>query len=103
MTTDVHAFRSKPWSERVAIFTALSSAEKAALVRALISGWLAEHRETLSDSQVAILEENIAFVTPELYERERDETLDAKLKDLERRTAGLLSRQQMREALTMHW
>jgi hypothetical protein len=103
MPMDPETFRTKSWSERLEIFNGISAEEKAVLVRANIGWWLASHRSELSDAQAAILEENIAFVTADIYADAPRGELLARLNELEKRTAELLSRDQMREALTMHW
>ena len=59
------------------------------------------HRHELTDEQIEIVEENIAFISPDLYTRPRDEDLVSRFMDLVKRTAMLLSRDQLRDALTM--
>ena len=103
MAVDPETFRTKPWPERLTIFNAMSPDEKASLVRGCIASWLAAHRAELSGGQAEMLEEAIAFVTPGLYVADPDPMLLARLRDLETRTAAVLSRAQMRDALTMHW
>jgi hypothetical protein len=89
--------------ERLRLFNAISGEEQAELVQTHISRWLESHRQDLTAEQVNIVEENISFVSPELYLRPRNLELFSRFKDLENRTAALLSREQMRDALTMHW
>lgn len=103
MDVDYDAFRKLAWSERLEIFGALSAEEKAAFVRVVISRWLEAHRAELSAQQIAILEENVAFIRPELYVDATPPELLSEARQLEARTAELLSREQMRQALTMHW
>ena len=103
MELDYDAFRKLSWSERLKIFGALSAEEKAEFVRGIIGRWLDTHRGELSARQIAILEENIAFMRPELYGDATPLELLSEARQLEARTAELLSREQMREALTMHW
>ena len=103
MTVDYEHFRGMPWDERLTIFNALPAEEKAELVRTIISRWLDAHRAELTPAQIEILEANINFVCPELYEEHTSPDLLRAFQELESRTATLLSRNQMREALTMHW
>jgi hypothetical protein len=103
MLVDYDEFRKKDWDERVRVFGAISSEEKAELVRTHIARWLASHRQELDPSQIEILEENVAFVSAALYVRPLDGRLLDRSRELEGRTARVLSRDQMREALTMHW
>ncbi len=100
---DYGTFRAKPWDERVQLFNSITSHEKAELVRTHIRSWLNLHRERLTPEQIQVMEENIAFVTEELYEVPKREENLRYLKELEARTATFFSREDMREALTMHW
>ena len=100
---DYDSFRTKGWTERVALFNSISAEERAELVRTHISRWLSLHRHELTDEQIAIVEENIAFIRAELYAFPRDEELVSRYLDLAKRTAMLLSRDQARDALTMYW
>jgi len=100
---DYDSFRSMNWSERVSIFNSISAEERAELVRTHISRWLSLNRHELTDAQIAIVEENIAFIRTELYALPRDEDLGSRYLALAKRTALLLSREQTRDALTMYW
>ena len=91
------------WPERVSLFNSISAEERAELVRTHISRWLNLHRHELTDEQIAIVEENIAFIRTDLYALPRDEDLISRYSDLAKRTAMLLSLDQARDALTMHW
>jgi hypothetical protein len=103
MPFDYDVFRKQPWDERISFFNELSAAEKAKLVRTHISRWLQEHREELTPAQIEMIQANIAFVTPELYVVPAGGEMLEALKQLERRNAEVLSREQIRSALTMHW
>jgi len=103
MTIDYEHFRGMDWDARVTTFASLPAPEKAALVRTHISRWLDAHRAALTPAQVEIIEANIALVCAAMYERPVSHDLLRAAKQLESRTATLLSREQMREALTMHW
>jgi len=100
---DYDSFRAMGWAERVSLFNSVSAEERAELVRIHISRWLNLHRHELTDEQIAIVEENIAFIRTELYTLPRDEDLVSRYADLAKRTAMLLSRDQARDALTMYW
>lgn len=103
MQLDYEAFRGLPWDERVTLFDALPRTGKAELVRTHIRRWLEAHRAELSAEQIEVLEASIAFITPEMYARKKSAELLLAAKALELRTADVLSREQMREALTLHW
>jgi hypothetical protein len=100
---DYDSFRTKSWSERVSLFNRISAEERAELVRTHIRRWLSLHRHELTDEQIAIVEENIAFIRADLYTLPRDEELVSRYSDLAKRTVMLLSREQARDALTMYW
>ena len=103
MSVDYDAFRAKPWGERVTLFNSISNEEKAQLVRTHVSRWVESHLQHLSAAQIAITDEWLTFIRPELYALPKTEDSMARLKELEARTAAVFSREQMRDALTMHW
>jgi len=100
---DYDLFRTKSWPERIAIFNAISAEERAELVRTHVTRWLSLHRHELTDEQIEIVEENIAFISSALYERPRNEALASRYLELAKRTAMLLSPEQATDALTMYW
>ena len=103
MPVDYDSFRAMSWAERLSFFNGVSAEERADLVRTHISRWLSLHRHELTDEQVTVLEETIAFINADLYRAPRDEVLANRFLDLMNRTAKLLSRDQARDALTMYW
>jgi hypothetical protein len=56
----------------------------------------------LTREQIAIMEENLAFLTADLYRQQPSPELMAKVKALETRTAALFSREDMAQALTIN-
>ena len=98
---DYDLFRTKSWPERVALFNGVSAEERAELVRTHMSLWLSLHRHELTAEQNAIVEENIAFISTDLYAIPRNEDLVSRYLALAKRTAMLLSQEQARDALTM--
>lgn len=100
---DYDWFRTKSWQERVVLFNETSAEERAELVRTHISRWLSLNRHELTAEQIAIVEENIAFISTDLYAFPRNEDLISRYLELAKRTAMLLSREQARDALTMCW
>lgn len=102
MPVDYDAWRPKSRSERLAIFNSIMPEEQAELVSKHIAHFLAIHRVSLTASQIEILEECVAAVTPEMYAVvPNPEALD-RARQLEKRASALLTRDQMREALTLH-
>jgi hypothetical protein len=100
---DYDSFRAKSWLERLALFNDISAEERAELVRTHMSRWLSLHRHELTAEQITIVEENIAFISTDLYTSPRDEDLTSRYLDLAKRTAVLLSPEQAMDALTMSW
>jgi DNA replicative helicase MCM subunit Mcm2 (Cdc46/Mcm family) len=100
---DYDSFRAMSRPDRVSLFESITAEERADLVRRHISRWLTLHRHELTDEQITILGENVAFIRADMYTFPRDEALVNRYVDLAKRTAMLLSRDQAREALTMYW
>ena len=103
MPIDYESFRTKSWSDRLELFNAAPATDKAALIRTHISRWLEAHRAELSDVQIAFLEECRDSISPELYRPEKSNAAVLRMKELEWRGQEILTREQMRQALTMHW
>jgi len=100
---DYDTFHAMSWPERLSVFNAVSAEERADLVRTHVSRWLSLHRHELTQEQIAIVEENIAFIRSALYAVPRNEDLINGYLELGKRTAALLSPDQVRDALTMYW
>jgi hypothetical protein len=103
MPIDYDEFRRTTWEERIVIFNALSSEGKAELFRSQVAGWLERHRAELSPLQIEILEQTIEVTTPEIYTRPQSAELRERLKVLEARALAVLTKEQVRDALTMQW
>ena len=103
MAIDYDEFRSTPWEERIAIFSALTPEGKAELVRSQVSGWLERHRGELSPEQIEILEEAERLATPEMYGAVKRPELLEQMKHFERRARLVLTPSQGLDALTMEW
>ena len=103
MSFDYETFRAMPWGERVTAFNALPDADKAALVRTHITRWLDAHRAELTPEQIEVIQAHIDFVTPDLYVPKKRKQFLVAAKKLEWRANEVLSRDQQREALTLHW
>src|SRR5262245_50865851 len=88
-------------SDRIRVFNEITAENKATLVRTHMERWLNRHRGRLSAEQVAMMEENIRFVTPELYGLPKSPELHAKILELAERTSGLFSASDAAQALTM--
>lgn len=100
---DYDSFRTKSWAERISLFNGITAEERAELVRTHMSRWLSLHRHELTDEQITIVEENIAFISTDLYASPPDEELISRYLELAKRTATLLSPDQAKDALTMSW
>jgi len=86
---------------RIQLFNTLTPENRVEIVKTQIERWLEANQGRLTKEQIAIMEENLAFLTADLYRLPRNPELMAKAKDLETRTAALLSREDMGQALTI--
>lgn len=73
-------------------FGEVNAATKAAIMRSHLADWLGKNRSRLSASQVEVVQDAIAFVTPALYESPTDPAVTARSKELEARLACKLRR-----------
>lgn len=76
----------------------MSEEERAEAMRGQVRAWMEKHRATLTAEQLAILEENIAFITPELYRHPHDPEFHQRFVDLKARTAKLFFFDQLVQA-----
>jgi hypothetical protein len=83
------------------VFGEIKPENRADLVRTQARRWLEKNRARLTPEQVKIMEENIAFVKPDLYKFPRNEVDLALAKNLEQRTLKVMTREDMTEALTV--
>ncbi len=65
-------FMPKSHQERISIFNDVSAENRALIAKTHVERWLAANRLRLSREQVAVIEEIIGFISPELYEEHRD-------------------------------
>ena len=103
MPIDYPSFRRRSWDERIQLFNSIPNDEKAELVRTHIRAWLESHRAELTPEQISMVEENISLITADLYDTSKRAENQGRLKEMEMRTATWFTRDQMREAFTMHW
>ena len=103
MTIDYDEFRRTTWEQRLALFNALSAADKAELFRSQVSGWLQRHILELSPPQIELLKEAMQLAVPELYVSPKAPSLMERMKDFESRARALLTPAQQVDALTMQW
>ncbi|MEA2166211.1 MAG: hypothetical protein QOK37_4338 [Thermoanaerobaculia bacterium] len=89
------------WPHRVRLFASLPAEEKAEFVRTHRRRWLNANRHRLSAEQAAAIEEEIAFIVPDLYQLPRDPALDQAAKALESNALKLFTRRDLYQ-LTLH-
>ena len=99
---DYDSFMQGDLNARISTFQKITAENKAEIVRTQIERWLEVNRGRLTAEQIAIMEENLAFVTPEVYEQSRTQSSLTRAKDLEARSLALLSREDVGQALTIH-
>lgn len=78
-TIGYEAFRKLPESRQNAAFRDADPGTKAMLKRVHAQRWLDAHRRELSQWQIARVEAGIAFITPELYKANPQDTLKQEL------------------------
>jgi hypothetical protein len=98
---DYDAFCTLDLKSKQKVFGEIKPENRADLVRTQARRWLEKNRARLTPEQVKIMEENIAFVKPDLYKFPRNEVDMALAKNLEQRTLALMAREDMAEALTI--
>lgn len=98
---DYDTFFQGDRAARLRVFQTMTPANRAEVVRTHIDRWLAVNRHRLSAGQVAIVEENRAFITAEVYERPQAPSNLARAKELETRTLSVLSREDAGQAFTI--
>jgi len=82
-------------------FAGLTAENQSHLVRTHAERWLHVHRGELSASQIQIVEETIAFLTPEVYAKPQATALVAQEASLTQRLACTLGRDKAREAFKL--
>jgi hypothetical protein len=95
-------FMIKPVGERIGIFNQVSPENRADLVRTHLSRWLERNADRLSDEQKEVMDENLGFITPDRYRGVISADDQASARALEERTAKVFSRDEARQALTLH-
>ncbi len=71
-TISYDQFMPQPRQERLRIFNEISAENRALLIKTHIERWLAANRPHLTLEQIAVVEDIIPFITPELYQADRD-------------------------------
>lgn len=94
------SFMKESLEQREARFRGLSPEAKAALKRTHTERWLKEHRRELTSSQIALVEEGIAFITPALYQHPEDAVKRKQEEDLISRLTCSLGQQRVTAAFT---
>lgn len=90
-----------PFGERLKIFNEISAENRALLVRTQVERWLASNRSQLNQTQIALLDEAIQFITPDKYEENRDmEKIQQEIEKLQKKMETVFSRDEMRQILT---
>jgi len=99
-TVDYDTFMKQDLQGRIRTFNLISAENRAELIRTQIARWVDSRRNSLTSEQLKMTEEWLAMVTPDLYRPERSETLMARVKDVQTRSATLFSSDDLRQALT---
>lgn len=98
---DYDTFMQLDVQDRIKTFNQVTPENRAELVQTQIRRWVEKNRSRLTPDQLKIMDENLAFVTADRYRQPMNQEQMAQAKDLEARTAAVLSREDMMEALTI--
>lgn len=101
-TLDYDSFMQQDLKTRLATFKTLSAEAKAEIMGTHIQRWVEANRDTLTPDQLAMTREWQAFAKAENYRTPLSDEQSAVLKDIESRSETLFSKDQIREALTIH-
>jgi hypothetical protein len=101
-TIDYDTYMQQDFEGRIKSFNQIAPENRAELVQTQIRRWVEKNRSRLSPAQLKIMDENLAFVTADLYRQPMSQAHAAQQKDLEKRTAMVFSTEDMRQALTIH-
>jgi len=99
---DYDTFMQRDTQGRLRTFNQVTPENRAELVRTQIQRWVEKNRSRLTPEQLKVMDENLAFVTADRYRQPMGPEDMARAKDLETRTAAVLSRDDMMQALTIH-
>ena len=100
-TIDYDTFMQQDDQGRIKTFNQVTPENRAELVQTQIKRWVEKNRGRLTAEQLKIMDENLAFVTADIYRLPKSQENMAKAKDLETRTAAAFSREDMMQALTI--
>lgn len=101
-TVDYDTFMQQDTEGRIRVFNQVTPENRAELVQTQIKRWIEINRARLTPEQLKAMEDNLAFAIADNYRQPMNEDLRARMKQLESRTAALFSREDMRQALTIH-
>lgn len=94
------AFMAVGTPKRSEVFATLTPENKSALKRAHAEAWLARNRQRLSATQIAVVQEAIAFLSPELYRQPAIAEMRVKEGKIRQQLECTLNRSDVIEAFT---
>jgi hypothetical protein len=98
---DYDVVMSGGWDHRVRLLDGITAEDKAEFVRTHRRRWLAANRYRLSPAQLSSMEEQITFISAELYRQPIDPDLHRQCKELEARAMQRFSPSDIYQ-LTLH-
>jgi hypothetical protein len=99
---DYDTFMQQDVQGRLRVFNQVTPENRAELVRTQIIRWVEGNRARLTPEQLKVMDENLAYVTPDRYRQPMNQEQKAQAKEMEARTAAVLSREEMMQALTVY-
>jgi hypothetical protein len=88
---DYDVVMSGDWDHRMRSLDGITADERAEFMRTHRRRWFAANRHRLSPAQISSMEEQIAFISAELYRRPIDPDLYRQAKELEAKARQLFS------------
>jgi pimeloyl-ACP methyl ester carboxylesterase len=98
---DYDAFMMRKGHERFELMLRLTPENKAEMFRTHRRRWMEANRDRLTLEQIELLQEHIAFITPELYEQPQKQETVARQDELLERSYALFSREELWLALSI--
>ena len=94
-------FMPQPLEERRRIFNEISAENRALLIKTHVERWLAANRPRLTHEQIAVVDEMIHFITPELYQGARDfEKVAQEAEALRRKAEAVFAREDVMQIMS---
>lgn len=99
---DYDTFMQQDAQGRLRVFNQITPENRAELVQTQIKRWVEKHRARLTPEQLKVMDENLAFVTPDRYREPMNDQRRAEARQLESRNAAVFTLEDIAQAMTIH-